>query len=110
MTYIVDGACIKCKYQDCVVVCPVDCFKEGPEFLIINPDECIDCGVCEPECPAGAIHPDTYMTPELTYWAKINLDLNKTYQPITRKGAVPADADHWNPKLNTSVGNKKDLL
>jgi ferredoxin len=110
MTYIVDGACIKCKYQDCVGVCPVDCFKEGPEFLIINPDECIDCGVCEPECPAGAIHPDTYMTPDLEYWAQINIDLNKTYQPITRKGAVPADADHWNPKLNTSVGNKKDLL
>jgi ferredoxin len=110
MTYIVDGACIKCKYQDCVSVCPVDCFKEGPEFLVIDPTECIDCGVCEPECPAKAIHPDTHMTPELDYWAKINLDLAKEYTTITRKGLVPEDADHWNPVLNTSIGDKKGLL
>jgi ferredoxin len=110
MTYIVDGACIRCKYQDCVSVCPVDCFLEGPDFLVINPDECIDCGVCEPECPAGAIHPDTHMTPELEYWAKINLDLVSKYQPIIKKGAVPADADAWNPKLNKNIGDKKDLL
>lgn len=110
MTYIVDGACIKCKYQDCVSVCPVDCFLEGPDFLVINPDECIDCGVCEPECPADAIHSDTRMTPELEYWAKINLDLANTYRPITKKGLVPADADTWNPKLNKNIGDKKDLL
>ena len=59
MTYVVTQDCIKCKYTDCVEVCPVDCFYEGDEFLVINPDECIDCGVCEPECPAGAIIPDT---------------------------------------------------
>ena len=51
MTYIVDDSCIKCKYTDCVEVCPVDCFYEGENTLVINPDECIDCGVCEPECP-----------------------------------------------------------
>ena len=59
MTYIVDEACIKCKLMDCIEVCPVDCFYEGENMLVIHPDECIDCGVCEPECPVEAIHPDT---------------------------------------------------
>lgn len=59
MTYVVTEACINCKYTDCVEVCPVDCFYEGENMLIINPNECIDCGVCEPECPAEAILPDT---------------------------------------------------
>ena len=59
MTYVVTEACIKCKYMDCVEVCPVDCFYEGDNMLVINPSECIDCGVCEPECPAEAILPDT---------------------------------------------------
>ena len=110
MTYIVDGACIRCKYRDCVSVCPVDCFLEGPDFLIIDPDQCIDCGVCEPECPAGAIHPDTYMTPELEYWAAKNRELVTVYKPISVKGLVPEHADSWNPRLYTSVGDKKDLL
>src|SRR3546814_9522419 len=55
MTYVVTDACIRCKYMDCVEVCPVDCFYEGENMLVINPSECIDCGVCEPECPAEAI-------------------------------------------------------
>eukprot|EP01035_Chromulina_nebulosa_P006172 gene6172-8351_t len=59
MTYVVTDNCIKCKYTDCVEVCPVDCFYEGDNMLVIHPDECIDCGVCEPECPADAIKPDT---------------------------------------------------
>ena len=59
MTYVVNESCIKCKYTDCVEVCPVDCFYEGENMLVIHPDECIDCGVCEPECPADAIKPDT---------------------------------------------------
>ena len=58
MTYVVTESCIKCKYTDCVEVCPVDCFYEGPEFLVIHPDECIDCGLCEPECPIDAIYAD----------------------------------------------------
>ena len=66
MTYVVTDHCIKCKYTDCVEVCPVDCFYEGENFLVINPDECIDCGVCEPECPAEAILPDT--EPGLEKW------------------------------------------
>ena len=110
MTYIVDGACIKCKYQDCVSVCPVDCFYEGPEFLVINPSECIDCGVCEPECPANAIHPDTHMTDDLRYWADINAKLSSTYENITQKGSAPSDADHWNPVLNKNIGDKRELL
>ena len=59
MTYVVNESCIKCKYMDCVEVCPVDCFYEGENMLVIHPDECIYCGVCEPECPVEAIKPDT---------------------------------------------------
>ncbi len=87
---MVTEACIKCKYMDCVAVCPVDCFYEGENMLVINPSECIDCGVCEPECPAEAILPDTQSG--LERW----LELNATYAPrwpnITIKGAVPPDA------------------
>jgi ferredoxin len=70
MTYVVTDACIKCKYMDCVEVCPVDCFYEGENMLVINPNECIDCGVCEPECPAEAILPDTESG--LEKWLELN--------------------------------------
>jgi NAD-dependent dihydropyrimidine dehydrogenase PreA subunit len=70
MTYVVTDACIKCKYMDCVEVCPVDCFYEGENMLVINPSECIDCGVCEPECPAEAILPDTESG--LEQWLELN--------------------------------------
>jgi len=96
MTYIVVENCIKCKYQDCVEVCPVDCFYEGENFLVINPDECIDCGVCEPECPAEAILPDT--EPNLDKWLDINTKFSALWPNITRKGESPADADEWNGK------------
>ena len=72
MTYVVTENCIKCKYMDCVEVCPVDCFYEGENMLVIHPDECIDCGVCEPECPAEAIKPDT--EPGLEQWLKLNAE------------------------------------
>ena len=72
MTYVVTEACIKCKYTDCVEVCPVDCFYEGENMLVIHPDECIDCGVCEPECPADAIKPDT--EPGLEKWLEVNTE------------------------------------
>ena len=72
MTYVVTEACIKCKYMDCVEVCPVDCFYEGENMLVINPDECIDCGVCEPECPPNAILPDTEKG--LEKWLEVNRD------------------------------------
>jgi len=70
MTYIVNDNCIACKYTDCVEVCPVDCFYEGENMLVIHPDECIDCGVCDPECPADAIRPDT--EPDMEKWVEFN--------------------------------------
>jgi ferredoxin len=92
MTYIVTDACVKCKFMDCVEVCPVDCFYEGENFLVINPDECIDCGVCEPECPVDAIKPDTEDEPD-SKWLKINTDFAKVWPNITLKGEPPADAE-----------------
>jgi ferredoxin len=69
MAYVVTENCVKCKFQDCVEVCPVDCYYEGENFLVINPDECIDCGVCEPECPAEAIVPDS--DPRAADWIEV---------------------------------------
>jgi ferredoxin len=96
MTYIVAESCIKCKLQDCVEVCPVDCFYEGENCLVIHPDECIDCGVCEPECPVEAIVPDTEKGIEK--WLEINREYSTKWPNITRKGAPPADADEWRDK------------
>ena len=81
MTYIVTENCIKCKYMDCVEVCPVDCFYEGENMLVIHPDECIDCGVCEPECPAEAIKPDT--EPGLEKWLELNTEYAPKWPNIT---------------------------
>jgi ferredoxin len=89
MTYVVNDACIKCKLQDCVEVCPVDCFYEGEVMLVINPDECIDCGVCEPECPLEAILPDT--DDQSTSWIGLNAEYSEKWPNITQKGQVPAD-------------------
>ena len=94
MTYIVPDAGIKCKSMDCVEVCPVDCFYEGENFLVISPEECIDCGVCEPECPVDAIKPDTEDEPD-GKWLKINSEYAKTWPNITLKGEPPADADDF---------------
>ena len=91
MTYVVTESCIRCKYQDCVEVCPVDCFYEGENMLVIHPDECIDCGVCEPECPVEAIHPDT--DEDMERWVAMNREYSEKWPNITRKGEVPADAD-----------------
>ena len=91
MTYIVNENCIKCKYMDCVEVCPVDCFYEGENMLVIHPDECIDCGVCEPECPVEAILPDTEEGTER--WVEMNREYAETWPNITQIGKVPADAD-----------------
>lgn len=93
MTYVVKDACIKCKYMDCVEVCPVDCFYEGENMLVIHPDECIDCGVCEPECPAEAIVPDT--EPGLEKWVELNREYSAKWPNITRKGEAPGDADSF---------------
>jgi len=91
MTYVVTEACIKCKYMDCVEVCPVDCFYEGDNMVVINPSECIDCGVCEPECPAEAILPDT--EGGLDKWLELNATFSASWPNITVKGVAPADAD-----------------
>jgi ferredoxin len=96
MTYIVTENCIKCKFMDCVEVCPVDCFYEGENFLVINPDECIDCGVCEPECPAEAILPDT--EEGLDEWLDLNTKFSAIWPNITSQGETPSDADDWKDK------------
>ena len=98
MTYIVIENCIKCKYMDCVEVCPVDCFYEGENMLVINPDECIDCGVCEPECPVEAIVPDT--EDGLDKWLEINTKYGSIWPNITVKGTTPDDADDWKDKTD----------
>ena len=91
MTYVVTEDCIKCKYTDCVEVCPVDCFYEGENMLVINPSECIDCGVCEPECPAEAILPDT--EDGLEQWLELNTKYSALWPNITSQKTPPDDAD-----------------
>ena len=101
MTYVVDEKCIKCKHMDCVEVCPVDCFYEGENMLVINPDECIDCGVCEPECPAGAIISDLNVETNESdaFWLKMNTEYAEKWPNITQvKDALP-DADSFNPEM-----------
>jgi ferredoxin len=90
MTFVVTDACVRCKYTDCVEVCPVDCFYEGENMLVINPDECIDCGVCEPECPVEAIKPESE---ELIAWVEINREYAMKWPVLTKKKDAPADAE-----------------
>ena len=96
MTYVVTENCIRCKYTDCVEVCPVDAFHEGPNFLVINPDECIDCDVCIPECPAEAIFVDMELPPEQEKFIEINEELAKQWPVITDKKDPLPDAEEWN--------------
>jgi ferredoxin len=96
MTYAVTEACIRCKYTDCVEVCPVDCFREGENMLVIHPDECIDCGVCEPECPAQAIVPDT--EPEAERWVELNRTYAAQWPVMTRRTDPLPDAAAWEGK------------
>lgn len=96
MTYVVMENCIQCKYTDCVEVCPVDCFYEGENFLVINPDECIDCGVCEPECPAEAIKPDT--EPDTEQWIELNKKYAEVWPNITGQRDPLPNADDLNGK------------
>ena len=90
--------CIACKYTDCVEVCPVDCFYGGENMLVIHPDECIDCGVCEPECPAEAIKPDT--APGLENWLKINTEYSEKWPNLTMRRDPLPDAEEWDGKPN----------
>jgi ferredoxin len=95
MTFVVLDKCIRCKYTDCVEVCPVDCFREGPNMLVIDPDECIDCNLCVPECPIGAIVPEDELTPEQMPLLALNADLSKIWPMIREIKPAPADADDW---------------
>lgn len=95
MTFIVTDSCIKCKYTDCVEVCPVDCFHEGPNMLVIDPDECIDCTLCEPECPVDAILSEDDATEEQLQFVELNADLAKAWPVINEMKDAPADADEW---------------
>lgn len=98
MAFVVTENCIKCKYTDCVDVCPVDCFHEGPNFLVIDPDECIDCTLCEPECPAHAIYSEDEVPEGMQSFIKLNAELAKTWPTLSEvKGGLP-DADEWNGK------------
>ena len=95
MTHVVTEACINCKYTDCVDVCPVDCFKEGPNFLTIDPDECIDCAVCIPECPANAIYAEDDLPEGMEIFLQFNKKLAHTLPTITKRKAALPDAEQW---------------
>ena len=95
MTHVVVESCIKCKYTDCVDVCPVDCFHEGPNMLVIDPDECIDCAVCIPECPVNAIVPEEDVPEEQKKFTALNAELAKIWPVITDAKPGPEDADQW---------------
>ena len=95
MAYVVTESCIKCKYTDCVDVCPVDCFREGPNMLVIDPDECIDCTLCVPECPVEAIFADDDVSPDQKGFIALNAELARRWKPIVERIAPPADAEEW---------------
>lgn len=100
MTFVVTENCIKCKYTDCVEVCPVDCFHEGPNFLVIDPEECIDCTLCEPECPAKAIFPEDDVPAGQEEFLELNAELSRIWPVITKRKAPAADAEQWDGQPN----------
>ena len=107
MPFVVTGKCIKCRYTDCVEVCPVDCFYEGENMLVINPDECIDCGVCEPECPIEAIKSDEELKPNELEWAALNARYSALWPNLTEsRGPLPT-ADEY---ADQSAEDKKPLF
>jgi len=95
MAYIVTEACIRCKYTDCVEVCPVDCFHEGPNFLVIDPDECIDCTLCVPECPVGAIYAEDDLPEDMQEYVELNAQLARDWPVITDISDPLPDAEDW---------------
>jgi len=105
MTYVVTESCIRCKYTDCVDVCPVDCFREGPNFLVIDPDECIDCTLCVAECPVEAIFAEDDVPVAQREFIALNAQLSQDWPTITEKKEAPEDADRWR-----AVSEKKQYL
>ncbi|MFA7097444.1 MAG: ferredoxin FdxA [Gammaproteobacteria bacterium] len=95
MTFVVTESCVRCKYTDCVEVCPVDCFHEGPNFLVIDPDECIDCTLCEPECPVQAIYSEDDVPEGQEHFIALNAELAKQWPVINRKKEPLPDAEEW---------------
>ena len=103
MTFVVTEACIRCRYTDCVDVCPVDAFREGPNFLTIDPAECIDCAVCVPECPVSAIYAEDDVPTHQLHFIALNAELSRQWKPITKTKLALPDADVWSKiehKLN----------
>jgi len=105
MTFVVGEACIKCKLTDCVEVCPVDCFYEGPNMLVIHPDECIDCALCEPECPVEAIYSEDELPEDQQDFLELNQRLAESWPNITEQQDPPPDADDWR-----EIKEKRHLL
>jgi len=105
MTFVVTESCIKCKYTDCVEVCPVDCFREGPNMLAIDPDECIDCALCVPECPVDAIFAEDDVPNDQQGFLALNAELAKNWPVIAHKIPAPDDAKDWE-----SVSHKLEHL
>ena len=106
MPFVVTENCIRCKYTDCVDVCPVDAFREGPNFLAIDPDECIDCAVCVPECPVNAIYAEEDVPADQQAFIALNAELAREWKPITRTKLALPDADEWS-KIETKLGELK---
>ncbi|MGM0563940.1 MAG: ferredoxin FdxA [Pseudomonadota bacterium] len=100
MTYVVTENCIQCKYTDCVEVCPVDCFHEGPNFLVIDPEVCIDCSLCVPACPAEAIYPDDELPEGQEGFIELNAELAKNWPVLDEPRSPPADAAEWDGKTD----------
>ena len=105
MAFVVTDNCIRCKYTDCVAVCPADAFYEGPNFLVINPNDCIDCDLCPVECPAGAIYQEDEVPPEQQHFIKLNAELSQVWPRITDVKSPPDDAREWD-----GIENKIDQL
>ncbi len=95
MTYVVAEPCVKCKFTDCVDVCPVDCFREGVNFLVIDPEECIDCGACVPECPAEAIFDENELPEQWADYLELNAKLAADWPEISAKKDALDDAEEW---------------
>lgn len=100
MAFVVTDNCIRCKYTDCVAVCPAEAFYEGPNFLAISPDDCIDCDLCAPECPAGAIYQEDEVPDDQKEFIELNAELSKIWPRITEVKAAPEDASEWDGVKN----------